>query len=87
MGTYGAGVLRMDSSGRMESFEDLRGQIEINANAMVVTDRAVYAGTLDRGLAVYNIASRRWNFWTRGLAVEQRDGGGSSRRRPVYRDG
>jgi ligand-binding sensor domain-containing protein len=80
VGTYGAGVLRMDSSGRMESFADLRGQIEVNSNAMAVTDRAVYAGTLDRGLAVYNVASQRWNFWTRGLpssnvtAVEARGG-------------
>jgi ligand-binding sensor domain-containing protein len=80
VGTYGAGVIRMDSSGRMESFGDLRGQIEINSNAMAVTDRAVYAGTLDRGLAVYNVASQRWNFWTRGLpssnvtAVEARGG-------------
>jgi ligand-binding sensor domain-containing protein len=80
IGTYGAGVLRMDSTGRMESFADLRGQIEINSNAMAVTDRAVFAGTLDRGLAVYNVASQRWNFWTRGLpssnvtAVEARGG-------------
>jgi ligand-binding sensor domain-containing protein len=68
IGTYGAGVIRMDSAGRMEAFADLRGQIEINSNAMTVTNRAVYAGTLDRGLAVYNLASQRWNFWTRGLA-------------------
>jgi ligand-binding sensor domain-containing protein len=67
IGTYGAGVVRMDSAGHMESFADLRGQIEINSNAMAASDRAVYAGTLDRGLAVYNIASGRWNFWTRGL--------------------
>jgi ligand-binding sensor domain-containing protein len=80
IGTYGAGVLRMDASGRWEGFADLRGQIEINTNAMVATDRAVYAGTLDRGLAVYSLASGRWNFWTRGLpsnnvtAVEARGG-------------
>jgi len=80
IGTYGAGVLRMDAAGRWETFADLRGQIEINSNAMVATDRAVYAGTLDRGMAVYSIASGRWNFWTRGLpsrnvtAVEARGG-------------
>jgi len=40
----------------------------------------VYAGTLDRGLAVYNFASARWNFWTAGLpsrnvtAVQARGG-------------
>jgi ligand-binding sensor domain-containing protein len=80
IGTYGAGVLRMDPAGRWAGFADLRGQIEVNANAMVSTGRAVYAGTLDRGLAVYSIASGRWNFWTRGLpssnvtAVEARGG-------------
>jgi ligand-binding sensor domain-containing protein len=80
IGTYGAGVLRMDASGRWEGFADLRGQIEINANAMVATRSAVYAGTLDRGLAVYSLAAGRWNFWTRGLpssnvtAVEARGG-------------
>ena len=67
VGTYGAGVIRMDAAGRMEGFADLRGQIEINSNAMIATQRGIYAGTLDRGLAVYDIASQRWNFWTRGL--------------------
>ncbi len=80
LGTYGAGVLHMDSAGRIESFSDLRGEIDINQNAMVASDRAVYAGTLDRGLAIFNLASQRWNFWTRGLpsrnvtAVEARGG-------------
>jgi ligand-binding sensor domain-containing protein len=70
----------MDAAGHWETFADLRGQIEINSNAMVASDRAVYAGTLDRGLAVYSFASGRWNFWTRGLpsrnvtAVEARGG-------------
>ncbi len=79
-GTYGAGVMQMDSAGRMESFPEMRGQIEINTNAMVASGNAVYAGTLDRGLAVYNVASGRWNFWTRGLpsrnvtALEARGG-------------
>jgi len=73
-------VLRMDSQGRWETFEDLRGPIDINANAMIASDRAVYAGTLDRGLAIYDLASERWHFWTRGLpspnvtAVEVRGG-------------
>jgi ligand-binding sensor domain-containing protein len=80
IGTYGAGVLRLNAAGRWEGFTDLRGQIEINANAMVSTGLAVYAGTLDRGLAVYSLATGRWNFWTRGLpssnvtAVEARGG-------------
>jgi ligand-binding sensor domain-containing protein len=80
VGTYGAGVLKTDALGRWRSFEDLRGEIDINANAMTATVAAVYAGTLDRGLAVYGIGSGRWNFFTAGLpsrnvtAVEARGG-------------
>jgi ligand-binding sensor domain-containing protein len=80
VGTYGAGVLRLDSQGHWQTFDDLHGTIEINANAMAVTDTAVYAGTLDRGLAVYDLASGHWSFWTAGLpslnvtAVEARGG-------------
>jgi ligand-binding sensor domain-containing protein len=80
VGTYGAGVLRLDALGRWEPFEDLRGTLEINTNAMAVSPVAVYAGTLDRGLAVFNRSSGRWNFFLSGLpsanvtAVEVRGG-------------
>ncbi|HXP86551.1 MAG TPA: hypothetical protein VN841_17615 [Bryobacteraceae bacterium] len=80
VGTYGAGVLRLDAAGRWEPFEDLRGDLEINANSMAVSASAVYAGTLDRGLAVYNRSSGRWTFFIAGLpsanvtAVEARGG-------------
>jgi ligand-binding sensor domain-containing protein len=67
VGTYGAGVLRLTNGGVWATFEDLRGNIEINANAMVATANAVYAGTLDQGLAVYSKASGRWSFFTAGL--------------------
>jgi len=80
VGTYGAGILRITNRGVWETFDDLRGMLEINANAMVATPAAVYAGTLDRGLAIYNMASGRWTFFTAGLpsrnvtAVEARGG-------------
>jgi ligand-binding sensor domain-containing protein len=80
VGTYGAGVLRLDSLGHWEPFDDLRGPLDINTNAMVVSQAGVYAGTLDRGLAVYNRTSGRWNFFLSGLpsanvtAVEVRGG-------------
>jgi ligand-binding sensor domain-containing protein len=67
IGTYGSGVIELDSSGRWDTFPDMRGQIEINFNAMVVTPRAVYAGTLGRGLAAYGRTSGRWSFVTKGL--------------------
>jgi ligand-binding sensor domain-containing protein len=80
VGTYGAGVLRLNAGGRWETFEDLRGTLEINTNAMAVSPVAVYAGTLDRGLAVFNRSSGRWSFFLGGLpsanvtAVEARGG-------------
>jgi ligand-binding sensor domain-containing protein len=80
VGTYGAGVLRITDRGAWETFEDLRGTLEINANAMIATASAVYAGTLDRGLAAYNMSSGRWTFFTAGLpsrnvtAVDARGG-------------
>jgi ligand-binding sensor domain-containing protein len=79
-GTYGAGVLRLDPEGKWETFEDLRGSLEINSNAMAATPNAVYAGTLDRGLAIYNVSTGRWIFYTASLpsknvtAVEARGG-------------
>ncbi|HEV2688380.1 MAG TPA: two-component regulator propeller domain-containing protein, partial [Bryobacteraceae bacterium] len=67
IGTYGAGVLKLDSTGRWSTFIDWKAPVEINPNAMLVTDRAVYAGTLAKGLAIFNRASGRWTFQTAGL--------------------
>ena len=67
IGTYGTGVVELDSAGRWNTFPDMRGQIEINSNAMLGTARAVYAGTLGRGIAAYSRTSGRWNFVTKGL--------------------
>lgn len=67
IGTYGAGVMKFDSTGRWSTFIDWKAPAEINPNAMLVTDRAVYAGTLGRGLAIFNRSSGRWTFHTAGL--------------------
>ena len=40
MGTYGGGLFRLDAKGRWQRFADLTGPIEINPNAMAVTDDA-----------------------------------------------
>jgi ligand-binding sensor domain-containing protein len=66
-GTYGGGVLRLDSSGEWQSFPDLPADLVVNPNALVVTEGRVYVGTLDRGLYVYDRSSRRWSNWTSGL--------------------
>jgi ligand-binding sensor domain-containing protein len=67
VGTYGAGVLRFDASGRWGTFPDLRVRFEVNSNAMLATARSVYAGSLAGGLYVYDRASGRWSNLTAGL--------------------
>ena len=67
IGTYGSGVVKLDSAGRWSAFPDLKGHTEINPNALAPTRAAVYAGTLGKGLAVYNRTSARWSFVTNGL--------------------
>jgi len=68
-GTYGAGVFCFDGA-LWRGFSDLREGFAVNPNAMAVTDGAVYAGTLGRGLAVYNRSNGRWGFSTAGLPSE-----------------
>jgi ligand-binding sensor domain-containing protein len=67
LGTYGAGVLMLDTAGRWTSFPDFKGELVINPNALAVTPGAVYAGTLGQGLAVYSRGSGRWARVTTGL--------------------
>jgi ligand-binding sensor domain-containing protein len=66
-GTYGAGVLRLDASGEWHSFSDLNSGFVVNPNAMIVSEGQVYAGSLDRGLFVFDRASARWTNTTVGL--------------------
>jgi ligand-binding sensor domain-containing protein len=66
-GTYGAGVLRLDAHGEWHSFSDLPDGIVINPNAMAVTGPQIFAGSLDRGLFLYDRASGRWSSTTLGL--------------------
>jgi hypothetical protein len=67
IGTYGGGVLRWDSAGRWHTFPDLNVPFEVNPNAMLVTSRAVYTGSLSRGLYIYDLASGRWRNVRAGL--------------------
>lgn len=68
VGTYGAGVMEFAPDGSWQAFPDLPSRgLEVNPNAMATSPRAVYAGTLGRGLAVWSRASRRWNFVAEGL--------------------
>lgn len=66
-GTYGAGVLRLDASGQWHSFPDLKDGFVVNPNSMAVSGGQLYAGSLDRGLFVFDRASGRWTNTTIGL--------------------
>lgn len=67
VGTYGAGVLVLDSSEHFHSFETASGPLEINPNAMLVTDKYVLAGSLGQGLYLYDRQSQRWSVIRNGL--------------------
>ena len=67
VGTYGAGVLSLDSSGRFHSFETGSGAFEINPNAMLVTPNYVLAGSLGHGLYLYDRQTQRWSVIRNGL--------------------
>jgi ligand-binding sensor domain-containing protein len=67
VGTYGGGLLRLDADGNWRRFADLRGPIEINPNAIAVTGKHVFAGTLSGGLLVYDRQADRWTTFEAGL--------------------
>jgi ligand-binding sensor domain-containing protein len=66
-GTYGAGVLRLDASGEWHAFADLQEGFVVNPNAMLANGGQIYAGSLDRGLFMFDRASGRWTNTTAGL--------------------
>jgi ligand-binding sensor domain-containing protein len=66
-GTYGAGVLRLDASGEWHAFADLKEGFVVNPNAMVASGGQLYAGSLDRGLFIFDRASGHWTNTTIGL--------------------
>jgi hypothetical protein len=61
VGTYGAGVLGLDRSGRFHPYETGSGPFEVNPNAMLVTTSYVLAGTLGEGLYLYDRQFGRWS--------------------------
>ncbi len=67
VGTYGAGILGLDRVGRFHSFETASGPFEVNPNAMLITPNYVLAGTLGKGLYLYDRQSGRWSVIDSGL--------------------
>jgi hypothetical protein len=66
-GTYGGGVLRFDRNGEWRPFAGGKDGFVVNPNAMAVSDRYVYAGSLDRGLYIFDRSSGRWANTIAGL--------------------
>ena len=71
VGTYGGGVVELGADGQFASMDGAiageRPAIVINPNAMLVTERHVFAGSLADGLFVYDRTSRRWSQIKAGL--------------------
>jgi len=67
VGTYGAGVLALDSSGKFHGFEIASAPVVINPNAMYVSPNYVLAGTLGDGFYFYDRQSGRWSAIRDGL--------------------
>ncbi len=70
LGTYGAGIVGLDGSGRFKTFEAASGKFEVNPNAMLVTPGFVLAGTLGQGLYVFDRQTGRWSAIHDGLPSE-----------------
>ena len=67
IGTYGSGVMGLDSGGRIRPFEKATAPVEVNPNAMLVTKEHVFAGTLGHGIYVYDRARQHWGILKEGL--------------------
>jgi len=67
IGTYGAGVIQLQPDGSWQTFSDLAPSTEINPGAMAATSTRVYAGTLGKGLLLYDRSDNRWHTITQGL--------------------
>ncbi len=67
IGTYGGGFIQIDSAGQWTEIEDMPAHTVINPNAMIAVSNQIVAGTLDRGLLVFDTANRRLTTFTAGL--------------------
>jgi ligand-binding sensor domain-containing protein len=67
IGTYGAGIVALDGAGRFRSFEKATAEMVVNPNAMLVTPKHVFAGTLGNGLYVFDRETLRWTAVNGGL--------------------
>jgi ligand-binding sensor domain-containing protein len=67
IGTYGAGIVRMDAEGKISPTEAAQPGTVVNPGAMIATGSEVLAGTLGKGLLVGDLTGTRWKTITAGL--------------------
>jgi ligand-binding sensor domain-containing protein len=67
VGSYGGGIFRLEPAGRCERFPDAAEAFVVNPNAMLATAQRVYAGTMERGMYVYDRSLGRWSDLTTAL--------------------
>ena len=70
VGTYGAGVMRLDRDGHFVPMEGATREMVVNPNAMLATGAHIFVGTLGQGLWVWSRSSGRWRQITAGLPSE-----------------
>ncbi|HZL27556.1 MAG TPA: hypothetical protein VFC39_13605 [Acidobacteriaceae bacterium] len=67
VGTYGAGVMRLDATGHFSAMDIVTRNMVVNPNAMLSTPTHIFAGSLNQGLWSYSRAAQRWTQITNGL--------------------
>jgi ligand-binding sensor domain-containing protein len=67
VGTYGAGVLRMDAAGSVSTTDGAADGLVVNPGAMLSDGQLVLAGTLGQGLLVSEDGGTRWKTIAAGL--------------------
>jgi ligand-binding sensor domain-containing protein len=67
IGTYGAGVLRLNADGKVTATGATRDGVIVNSTAMLADGNVVLAGTLRHGLLVGDATGTRWRTITAGL--------------------
>ena len=67
IGTYGAGVFRLDGAGTVNATEAAKNGTIVNPGALLADGRVVLVGTLSEGLLVADASGTRWHTVTAGL--------------------
>ena len=70
VGTYGAGVMKLDKDGRFSPMDGVTRDMIVNPNAMLATSGHILVGTLGQGMWVWSRATGRWRQITGGLPSE-----------------